>query len=144
VTLLDPEAYPAEESASLYEIRWWFEEYLKALKKTMNMDGLKCRTVDGGLKELAVYAMAYDPVRLRMIEASGRQRSGVERISFIDALRWLRDGEDSEEMAELVVNPAWRGRSEPRRKKRRPKRYDLMRVPRAELRKRLREQDLAA
>ena len=52
--------------------------------------------------------------------------------------------EAGEEMPELVVNP-WRpGRSEPRCKKRRPKQFDLMRVPRAELRKRLREKDLAA
>ena len=36
------------------------------------------------------------------------------------------------------------GRYEPRAKKRRPKQFDLMRVPRAEMRKRLREKDLAA
>jgi hypothetical protein len=65
-------------------------------------------------------------------------------VSFIDALRWLRRAEAGEEMPELVVNP-WRpGRFEPRCKKRRPKQFDLIRVPRAELRKRLREKDLAA
>jgi hypothetical protein len=47
-------------------------------------------------------------------------------------------------MPALVINPLRPGRSEPRCKKRRPKQYDLMRVPRAELRKRLREKDLAA
>jgi len=50
----------------------------------------------------------------------------------------------TEEMPELVVNP-WRpGRFEPRVRKRRPKQYPVMEGPRAELRKRLREKDLAA
>jgi hypothetical protein len=47
-------------------------------------------------------------------------------------------------MPELVVNP-WRpGRYEPRVRKRRLKQYPLMKKPRAELRKLLREKDLAA
>ena len=76
--------------------------------------------------------------------AASRQDVVPDRVSFIDALRWLRGAEPGEAMPELVVNP-WRpGRSEPRCKKRRPKQFDLMRVPRAELRKRLREKDLAA
>jgi Transposase DDE domain len=143
-TLLDAALYPADALAELYGTRWRVEEHLKALKQTMKMDVLKCKTVDGVLKELTMYAVAYNLVRLTMCQAADRQGVGVERISFIDALRWLRDGEDGEAMPELVVNPARPGRFEPRCKKRRPKQYDLMRVPRAELRKRLREQDLAA
>ena len=144
-TLLDAEMYPAEELASLYGTRWRVEEHLKALKHTMKMDVLKCQTVDGVLKELTMYAVAYNLVRVTMCEAAGRQGvETVDRVSFIDALRWLRGAEAGEEMPELVVNP-WRpGRSEPRCKKRRPKQYDLMRASRAELRKQLREKDLAA
>jgi hypothetical protein len=143
-TLLDATAYPAEELADLYLTRWRVEEHLKSLKITMKMDVLKCMTVDGVLKELTMFAMAYNLVRLTMCEAAGRQGVEPDRVSFIDALRWLRGAEAGEEMPELVVNP-WRpGRSEPRCKKRRPKQFDLMRVPRAELRKRLREKDLAA
>jgi DDE family transposase len=143
-TLLDAEMYPAEELASLYGTRWRVEEHLKALKQTMKMDVLKCQTVDGVLKELTMYAVAYNLVRVAMCEAAGRQEVEPDRVSFIDALRWLRGAEAGEEMPELVVNP-WRpGRYEPRCKKRRPKQYDLMRRPRAELRKLLREKDLAA
>jgi hypothetical protein len=123
---------------------WQTEEHLKALKQTMKMDVLKCKTVDGVLKELTMYAMAYNLVRLTMCEAAGRQGVAVDRISFIDALRWLGDAEGGGAMPELVVNPLRPGRAEPRAKKRRPKQFDLMRVPRAELRKRLREKDLAA
>ncbi len=143
-TLLDAETYPADALADLYGTRWRVEEHLKALKQTMKMDVLKCKTVDGVLKELTMYAVAYNLVRLTMCEAAGRRGAAVDRVSFIDALRWLRDGEEGEEMPELVVNPAGPGRGEPRVKKRRPKPYPLMRRPRAELRKLLREKDMAA
>ena len=110
----------------------------------MKMDVLKCMTVDGVLKELTMYAPAYNLVRVTMCRAASGQGVEADRVSFIDALRWLRDAGPGEEMPELVVNP-WRpGRSEPRCKKRRPKQYDLMRLPRAELRERLREKDMAA
>src|SRR5262249_24089791 len=143
-TLVDAAAYPADELASLYGTRWRVEGHLKALKQTMKMDVLKCMTVDGVLKELTMDAVAYNLVRVTMGAAARGQGGGVDRVSFIGAPRWLRGAEAGEEMPELVVNP-WRpGRSEPRCKKRRPKQFDLMRVPRAELRKRLREKDLAA
>jgi Transposase DDE domain len=143
-TLIDAEAYPADALAGLYGTRWRVEEHLKALKQTMKMDVLKCMTVDGVLKELTMSALAYNLVRAAMVQAAGRQGVEVDRVSFLDALRWLRGAEAGEEMPELVVNPLRPGRSEPRCKKRRPKQYDLMRAPRAELRKRLREKDLAA
>lgn len=142
-TLIDAEAYPAEELASLYGTRWRVEEYLKALKQTMKMDVLKCKTVQGVLKELTMYAVAYNLVRLAMCEAAERQGVAPDRVSFIDTQRWLCMPEADEGMPELVVNP-WRpGRFEPRVKKRRPKPYPLMTVPRSELRNRLRAMDLA-
>ena len=115
-----------------------------SLKQTMKMDVLKCMTVDGVLKELTVYAMAYNLVRVAMGQAAVRQGVEPDRVSFIDALRWLRGAEEGEEMPELVINPSRPGRYEPRVRKRRPKPYPLMRKPRAELRKLLREKDLAA
>jgi Transposase DDE domain len=143
-TLLDAAIYPADALAELYGTRWRVEENLKSLKQTMKMDVLKCTTVDGVLKELTMYAPAYNLVRLSMCEAAGRQDVAVDRVSFIDALRWLRGAEEGEEMPELVVNPHRPGRYEPRVRKRRPKPYPMMRKPRAELRKVLREKDLAA
>jgi hypothetical protein len=124
--------------------RWRVEENLKSLEITMKMDVLKCMTVEGVLKELTMYAVVYNLVRVTMCEEAGRRGVEADRVSFIDALRWLREAEAGEERPELIVNPLRPGRSEPRAKKRRPKQYDLLRVPRAELRKRLREKDLAA
>ena len=62
-TLLDAAAYPADALAELYGTRWRIEENLKSLKQTMKMDVLKCMTVDGVLKELTMYALAYNLVR---------------------------------------------------------------------------------
>jgi len=143
-TLLDAEAYPADALAELYMARWRVEENLKSIKCTMKMDVLKCKTVDGVPKELTMYAIAYNLVRLTMGKAAVRQGVEPDRVSFIDALRWLGCAEEGEEMPELVVNPHRPGRYEPRVKKRRPKPYPWMKKPRAELRKMLREKDLAA
>ena len=91
-TLLDAAAYPADALAELYGTRWRIEENLKSLKQTMKMDVLKCMTVDGVLKELTMYALADNLVRVTMCQAAGRQGVEADRVSFIDALRWLCRG----------------------------------------------------
>lgn len=136
-TLTDAEAYPAESLAELYGMRWRVELYLRHLKTTMRMDVLKCRTVEGVLKELTVYALVYNLVRAVMLEAAGRQGREVERVSFVDALRWLAGAGADEELPGLVVNPDRPGRVEPRVVKRRPKKFMWMTRTRAEWRKRL-------
>jgi Transposase DDE domain len=142
-TLLDAEIYTVEALAALYGARWRVEQNLRHLKQTMKMDVLKCMTVEGVLKELTVYAIVYNLVRVVMMEAAARQGVDIERISFIDALRWLCELK-TEDLPELVVNPARPGRFEPRVRKRRPKEYPVMKKPRSELRKRLIEQHIAA
>ncbi len=105
---------------------------------------LKCNTVDGVLKELTAYAIVYNMIRPVMGEAARRQGVDVERISFIDALRWLLEAKVGDELLELVANPIRTGRVEPRVRKQRPKQYPVMKQPRSVLRKRLMEQKIAA
>jgi Transposase DDE domain len=143
-TLLDAEAYPLEALAELYGTRWRVEQYLRDLKQTMKMDVLRCKTVDGVLKELMVYGIVYNLVRVVMGEAARRQRVAVDRISFIDALRWLLEAKPGEATPRLVVNPSRPGRVEPRVRKRRPKEFPVMKKPRRELRKALLDKDIAA
>jgi hypothetical protein len=133
-TLLDPKEYPARELARLYERRWRVEVNLRHLKQTLGLDVLKCRTFPGVMKELLVFVVAYNLVRRVMAEAARRQGVGADRISFADALRWLRQARRGEEVPRLRVNPERAGRYEPRVRKRRPKQYDLMTKPREELR----------
>lgn len=143
-TLLDPEAYPATELANLYLSRWQIEVNFRHLKTTMGLEVLHCKHVDGVLKELHMFAIAYNLVRLVMLEASRRQKVPLDRISFIDALRWLRDADADTSLTDLVVNPSRPNRVEPRVLKRRMKEYTLMTKPRRELRKALERKKDAA
>src|SRR5271165_5539006 len=54
-TLLDAELYPQ---------RWQAEQHLKELKTTLRMETLRCKTVDGVLKEMYVFALAYNLARV--------------------------------------------------------------------------------
>jgi hypothetical protein len=143
-TLLDADAYPAGELASLYYRRWGVETDLAHLKTTLGMDVLRCQTEAGILKELSIFAIVYNLVRLVMLEAGRRQGVPPERISFVDALRWLSSSPPAAGLPDLVVNPHRPGRVEPRCKKRRAKKYPYMKRPRRVLRQRLLDQQLPA
>jgi DDE family transposase len=136
-TLLDAELYPLSALAELYRQRWQAEQHLNELKTTLHMAILRCKTVDGVLKELHVFAMVYNLARIVLGAAARRQGQPIGRLSFIDAVRWLRSAKAGERLAKLVVNPDRPDRVEPRVVKRRPKEYDRMTLPRAELRRRL-------
>jgi hypothetical protein len=136
-TLLDAAVYTPEALAALYLRRWQVETHLRQLKQTMKLDVLKCETEAGVTKELTAYAVVYNLVRVVMLEAARRQRVEVDRISFIDALRWLAHARVGDPLPRLVVNPERPHRTEPRTIKRRPKQYPWMSAPRPVLRKRL-------
>jgi hypothetical protein len=135
-TLLDPTRYPAEELAQLYFDRWQVEVDIRHLKQTLHLDVLRSKTVDGIQKELCMIALAYNLVRLVMVEAARRQHVAPDRVSFIDALRWLSSARRGEPLRKLKIHRP-RHRLEPRVRKRRPKPYPLMNRPRAELRQAL-------
>lgn len=143
-TLLDPNQYPCAALAELYQQRWRIETNLSHLKTTMGMDVLRCESKAGVLKELTVFALVYNLVRVVMCEAAQRQGVPVGRISFIDALRWLCHADADSPLPDLIVNPERPGRIEPRVRKRRPKQFSLMKRPRDELRKTLLRKRLAA
>jgi len=139
-TLTDPLAYPVGELLELRLRRWDVETNLRHLKITMNMDVLRCKTERGVRKELAVFCLVYNLVRVVMLEAARRQEVPVARVSFADALKWVRHARPGDALPDLLVNPRRPDRAEPRCKKRRPKQYDLMNKPRDELRRRLKNQ----
>jgi len=132
-TLTDPQQYPAKELARLYQVRWTAEQHFRELKTLLGMDVLRCKSVEGVTKELLVYAIVYNLVRLVMLQAAQRQGVDVGRISFIDAARWLLYADGDDPLAELIVNPKRPGRVHPRVVKRRPKQYPRMTRPRREL-----------
>ena len=139
-TLLDAAIYPVAELAELYHRRWQVETSLAQLKTTMRMDVLHCQTVPGVLKELTVFAIVYNLVRMVICQSAMLQHVDIERISFVDALRWLGAPSTGIPLAALIVNPLRPHRVEPRVKKRRPKSFPLMITPRQELRQQLIQQ----
>jgi Transposase DDE domain len=88
-TLLDAEISRVADLAERYRQCWQVETSLAHLKTTMHMEVLHCKTVSGVLKELTAFAIVYNLVRMVMWHSAIRQHMGVERISFLDALRWL-------------------------------------------------------
>jgi Transposase DDE domain len=143
-TLLDADLYPAQEIAKLYGQRWQIETNLRHLKQTLHMDVLRTKTVAGIHKELAMMAIVYNLVRLIMLRAGKRQGIVANRISFIDAQRWLCHARSGSATRKLAVVPDRPNRFEPRAKKRRPKEYDLMSKPRQQLKKALTRKQLTS
>jgi hypothetical protein len=82
------------------------ETALGHLKTTMRMEVLHCKTVPGVLKELMVFTIVYNLVRLVMWRSATLQHSAVEQISFLDALRWLSAPHTGMPLVALIVNPA--------------------------------------
>ena len=141
-TLLDPAAWPDGRIATLYGQRWQIETCFDHLKTTLKMNVLKCQSVQGVKKELAMYLLAYNLVRLAMLRAAVDQGVEVARVSVIDAARWLcvcmlgLGG-----VANLIVNPRRQGRCEPRVIRGRLKAYDWMIRPRSELKAQMQSAD---
>jgi hypothetical protein len=108
----------------------------------MQMEVLHCKTVPGVLKELTVFTIVYNLVHLAIWQSAALQHIAVERISFLDALRWLSAPSSGMPLVALIVNPVRPYRVEPRVKKRRPKPFPLMIKSRQELRQQLVQQTL--
>jgi hypothetical protein len=136
-TLLNPALYPKEKVAQLYGLRWSVETHFAELKTTLRMRRVKSQTPDGVRKELAVYCLVYNLVRAVMLRAAERQGTTPDRVSFIDALRWLLSAATpGQDPAALVINPRREGRHEPRVVKDLQDTYRKMTLPRAQMRRR--------
>ena len=143
-TLLDSEIYPLSELSKLYRRRWQVELNFRHIKISMKMDVLKCKTVDGVMKELTMFAIAYNLIRSVMMESARVQKVSADRIGFVDALRWLIEPGATGGAGQILINPSRPDRVEPRVRKRRPKQYPVMKKPRTELRKHLLGKNLVA
>ena len=134
-SLLDPRCYPRAAVAALYGRRWQVETNLRHLKTTMRMDILRCQTVDGIHRELAVFGIVYNAVRLVMIHAAEVRGVPPDRVSFIDVLRWLALGCPGEQLPAFEINPIRSRSPAPRNVRRRHKNHTYMTRPRIPQRK---------
>ncbi len=142
-TLLDPQRYPKEAVVELYGRRWQIETNLRHLKTTMRMDVLRCKTVDGIHRELAVFGIVYNAVRLVMIHSADAHGVPPDRISFIDVLRWLELGCPGKGLPPFLINPVRSRSPAPRIVRRRHKPHTYMTRPRKPQTKLLVHQELS-
>lgn len=149
-SLLDTVAYPAEDIAALYGARWQIELRLRDLKTTMGMEVLRTNTPEMARKELGMFVIAYNALRLLMLKASVQGGADLWRISFKGTIqvvaawgaRFRRLHHQPQARAELLaemleqiaqrVFAARPGRQEPRARKRRPKPFPCLTKPRAD------------
>lgn len=139
-TLLDPRKYPKRELAKLYQSRWEVETRLCEFKQTLGADVLRSKSEPGVLKDLWVYVLVYNLVRLLMLRHAKARGCDTRRLSFIDARDVLRYGlydPLNRPIPDLVYQKLRPGRDEPRVIKRRKDNYCYMTKPRETLRQNL-------
>jgi len=147
-TLLDAIEYPAEEILSLYVHRWEIELAYRDIKTTMGMEVLRTKSPEMIEKEILMYMIAYNLIRLLMLKAGNLYGVNHRRISFKGTIQILEESRINfatiadkprlrtqqkeamlKEIAEGIVRER-PGRNEPRKKKRRPKSYGWIQKPR--------------
>jgi hypothetical protein len=148
-TLTDHRQFPAAAFAELYLRRWLVELFLHDIKITLGMDILRCKTPAMIEKELTMHLIAYNLIRLTMVQAAVKARLNVECISFKGTLQAVRQwapcidratAEDRVQLYQSMLNAISRvpipyrpDRTEPRVKKRRAKNFQFMTKPRSEM-----------
>jgi hypothetical protein len=129
---------------ALFRQRWHVELDLRAIKTTLQMAELSCNTPQMNEKELWVHFLAYNLIRLLMAQAAAKAAVHPRTLSFKHTVQlW------SEWIARDLCNRASTsidllftligqlrvgnrpGRIEPRARKRRPKPYPWLKIPRA-------------
>ena len=138
------------ELDQLYARRWNVELDLRNIKTTLGVDVLRCLTPQMVEKELWVHLLAYNLIRLLMAQAALDADVHPRQLSFKHAVQlwveWqahrIELSVDPDTFFRLLAQPVVGnrpGRIEPRARKRRPKPYPWLKMPRAEARERVRK-----
>ncbi|MGK3989601.1 IS4 family transposase [Sorangium sp. So ce136] len=92
-SLLDPVAYPAQELVALYHERWELELSYDELKTDLldRRESIRSKKPNTVRQEIWGLLLAYNLVRLEMECVSAEARLPPTRISFLMALRLIRD-----------------------------------------------------
>lgn len=149
-TLRDAKAIPKAELGALYQRRWNIELDLRAIKTTLGMEVLRCLTPAMVEKELWVHLLAYNLIRLLMAQAAAEHGAEPRALSFKHTVQlwnqfWPRSlcRAESASLALLFKLIAQQrvghrpGRIEPRARKRRPKSFQWLKVPRHKARRQI-------
>jgi hypothetical protein len=148
-SLLDPRLVRKSELDQLYARRWNVELDLRNIKITLGVDVLRCLTPQMVEKELWVHLLAYNLIRLLMAQAALEAGVYPRQLSFKHTVQlwteWTAHRVDltaaPATLFRLIAQPTVGhrpGRIEPRARKRRPKSYPWLKVPRDEARENVR------
>lgn len=141
-TLLCPQHTPKAALKALYRQRWHIELDLRHIKTTLGMEMLSCKTPAMVEKEIWIYLLAYNLIRVMMAQAAVLAACLPRQLSFKHTVQlwihWHRSGQDCDEdrLTGLLILIAQQqvgnrpGRIEPRAVKRRNKPYPLLTKPR--------------
>lgn len=143
-TLRDAKAVPKNELDALYQCRWHIELDLRCIKTTLGMEVLSCLTPAMVEKELWIHLLAYNLIRALMAQAAADHGIEPRALSFKHTVqlwnqfcaRSLCSAEAAHTLALLFSLIAQQrvgerpGRIEPRARKRRPKSFQWLKVPR--------------
>ena len=145
-TMTCPDTYPKAALKTLYQSRWQVELDIRHIKETLGMNTLSCKTPEMAVKEVWVYLLAYNLLRLMMGQSALMADIRPRTISFKHCLQiWLAWSEqgvlrDARQLDQLFLLMAQQrvgnrpGRAEPRAVKRRPKAFPLLTKPRDQAR----------
>jgi len=140
-TLLCPRQTGKSALKRLYRDRWHIELDLRNIKTTLGMERLSCLSPEMAIKEIWVYLLAYNLIRLLMAQAARLVERLPRQLSFKHTVQlciaWDHHDRSHEDQFQglLVLIAQQRvgdrpGRVEPRAIKRRPKCYPLLTTPR--------------
>lgn len=151
-TLLSPKAFPRHELKALYQKRWHVEVDLRNIKTTLGMETLSCKTPEMAEKEMWVYFLAYNLIRLLMAQSALLTDILPRQLSFKHTVQlWIAWGQQTQAVGieadegMLFVLIAQKtvgnrpGRIEPRAVKRRPKPFSLLMEKREQARDKVRK-----
>lgn len=148
-TLVDAKIYSREEIAALYRQRWLAELDIRAIKITLGMDVLRCKTPEMVRREMWTCLLAYNLIRRTILQAARASGVSPRQLSFSAAMQavaasWivavLNDCVTATLIEACLTNLAGHqvgnrpDRIEPRAVKRRPKPHRLLIKPRAQAR----------
>jgi Transposase DDE domain len=147
-TLTDNRQVSKDDLSALYAQRWNVELDLRNLKTTTGMDVLNCLTPQMNQKQLWVHLLAYNVIRLLMAQAAHNAGVDPRQLSFKHTvqlwLEWIARGlsvtQECQRLCALIAQCTVAnrpGRLEPRMRKRRPKPYPWLQVPRDHARRKI-------
>lgn len=157
-TLNDPKEFSKEDVAEIYGYRWNVELDIRSIKSNLNLEHVRCKSPEMVRRELWITMLGYNLIRSTAAAAAMLHRVRPRQISFTSTVQFVLQEWKQLAMGNLPVTRLAAfiermlsgisncqvanrpGRIEPRVVKRRPKTYNWMTKPRAELKRKLKNQ----